>query len=227
MRAVGLLCSPNARPEKGLVQACNWRPISPLPPESATSKLGRIIYKAVLAWEKAASPGGPAGRVKRSRSRRSTQPRPEERTSKLGRLIGMELRTVRLAIALGKAHVSGERPVAAGLGGRVRKACAGLGGEKGDRPIGPASIANRSSRPVHLHVERKQASLEGAFNNSSATSRESRARSIFFCPRHRAWRSGGVILPQSKTTTNNAQQCVYKQALAREIAGLTEACRLT
>jgi hypothetical protein len=40
VRAVGLLCSPNARPEKGLVQARSWRPISPHPPKKRTSKLG-------------------------------------------------------------------------------------------------------------------------------------------------------------------------------------------
>ena len=49
LRAVGLLCSPNARPEKGLVQARNWRPISPHSPNRA-SKLSRPFRGCSLRW---------------------------------------------------------------------------------------------------------------------------------------------------------------------------------
>ena len=47
MRAVGLLCSPNARPEKGLVQALNWRPISPHPPRTEQASLEGTFKPAI------------------------------------------------------------------------------------------------------------------------------------------------------------------------------------
>jgi hypothetical protein len=44
VRAVALLCSPDARPEKGLVQARDWTPISPYPPRT---ELARADLSAV------------------------------------------------------------------------------------------------------------------------------------------------------------------------------------
>ena len=75
----------------------------------------------------------------------------------------------------------------------------------------PRKLQPRAYPPLSSE---NRASLVGSFT---------RARG----PRLRACRIRGLIHPQLKGTTKSAQQCVYKQALAREIAGLTGACPLT